>query len=237
MTLVSNGPANFVIYRWTFADATARAALSATAADVGQIARQVDDDSLWLLTDDSPLTWAQIGGAGVTSLDDVGDVNAPSPSDGDVLTWDSTPGEWVAAAPAGGGSGPAGKLGYAQITSSVTTSSTSFVDATGLSVTVTAGGARDVLITFQCALFDTTAAASVRLQAQIYDATASANLTTGYQVITTAGGSTFGLQARVSAPAAGSHTYKVRFMTESGAVTARIYADSGSPAFILVEEI
>lgn len=31
----------------------------------------------------------------VASLDDVGDVNAPTPSNGDVLTWDSTPGEWV----------------------------------------------------------------------------------------------------------------------------------------------
>jgi hypothetical protein len=38
------------------------------------------------------------------SLDDLTDVNAPSPSNNDVLTWDSTPGEWVAAAPTGGGS-------------------------------------------------------------------------------------------------------------------------------------
>jgi hypothetical protein len=45
---------------------------------------------------------AVIAGAGVAELDDVGDVNAPSPSNGDVLTWDSTPGEWVAAAPTGG---------------------------------------------------------------------------------------------------------------------------------------
>lgn len=39
------------------------------------------------------------GGSGIASLDDIPDVNAPSPSDGDVLTWDSTPGEWVAATP------------------------------------------------------------------------------------------------------------------------------------------
>lgn len=40
-----------------------------------------------------------------TELDDLTDVNAPTPSNGDVLTWDSTPGEWVSSAPAGGGSG------------------------------------------------------------------------------------------------------------------------------------
>ena len=42
---------------------------------------------------------------GIASLDDVPDVNAPSPADGDVLTWDSTPGEWIAAAATGGGGG------------------------------------------------------------------------------------------------------------------------------------
>lgn len=37
-----------------------------------------------------------------TDLDDLTDVNAPSPANGDVLTWDSTPGEWIASAPTGG---------------------------------------------------------------------------------------------------------------------------------------
>lgn len=36
-------------------------------------------------------------GASIAELDDIPDVNAPSPTDGQVLTWDSTPGEWVAA--------------------------------------------------------------------------------------------------------------------------------------------
>lgn len=44
---------------------------------------------------------ANVGG-GITELDDVPDVNAPTPADGDVLTWDATPGEWVPAAPTGG---------------------------------------------------------------------------------------------------------------------------------------
>jgi hypothetical protein len=42
-----------------------------------------------------------VGGSSVAALDDLTDVNAPAPADGDVLTWDSTPGEWVAAAPTG----------------------------------------------------------------------------------------------------------------------------------------
>jgi hypothetical protein len=43
----------------------------------------------------------QAGGTTIDELDDIGDVNASSPSDGDVLTWDGS--EWVADAPAGGG--------------------------------------------------------------------------------------------------------------------------------------
>jgi hypothetical protein len=40
----------------------------------------------------------------VAALNDLTDVNAPAPNNGDVLTWDSTPGEWVPVAP-GAGSG------------------------------------------------------------------------------------------------------------------------------------
>lgn len=40
--------------------------------------------------------------AAITELDDVPDVNAPAPTNGDVLTWDSTPGEWVSTAPVTG---------------------------------------------------------------------------------------------------------------------------------------
>lgn len=44
--------------------------------------------------------WADAtGGTTITELDDVPDVNAPTPGDGDVLTWDATPGEWVALPP------------------------------------------------------------------------------------------------------------------------------------------
>lgn len=58
---------------WQYADATARTSATGFAADdVGKIARQLDDDSFWLLTNNSPITWKQItdpanigGGAGV----------------------------------------------------------------------------------------------------------------------------------------------------------------------------
>lgn len=63
MTLANNGLANAVAYRFTYADASARSAASGFAStDVGSLARQLDDNSLWLLTDDSPATWAQVGG-------------------------------------------------------------------------------------------------------------------------------------------------------------------------------
>jgi hypothetical protein len=46
-------------------------------------------------------------GGGISELDDVPDVDAPSPADGDVLTFDSGSGEWINAAPTGGGGGGA----------------------------------------------------------------------------------------------------------------------------------
>jgi hypothetical protein len=39
---------------------------------------------------------------GAINLDDLGDVNAPTPADGDALTWDDTAGEWVNTSLGGG---------------------------------------------------------------------------------------------------------------------------------------
>lgn len=33
-------------------------------ADVGKFARQLDDNTVWMLTDDAPVTWASVGSAG-----------------------------------------------------------------------------------------------------------------------------------------------------------------------------
>jgi hypothetical protein len=54
-----------VPYAWTYADATARlAATGFVAADVGKLALQVaPTPSLWLLTDESPITWVNAGAA------------------------------------------------------------------------------------------------------------------------------------------------------------------------------
>jgi hypothetical protein len=38
------------------------------------------------------------------ALDGLSDVNAPTPGDGDVLTYDNGTGDWIAAPPTGGGS-------------------------------------------------------------------------------------------------------------------------------------
>lgn len=50
-------------YNWSYADAATReAATGFVAAEVGRLARQLDDNSLWMLLDVTP-TWFQIGGA------------------------------------------------------------------------------------------------------------------------------------------------------------------------------
>lgn len=60
------GPYLHVIANWTYADATARlAATGFVASDKFKWARQTDDGTYWELTDDSPITWEQLTGAGV----------------------------------------------------------------------------------------------------------------------------------------------------------------------------
>lgn len=49
-----------IAHAFSFANSTARLAASVTAADVGKIAQQTDDDTFWILVDDSPVTWSQI---------------------------------------------------------------------------------------------------------------------------------------------------------------------------------
>jgi hypothetical protein len=72
-------------YFATYADATARGAATPGATDVGKIAWQTDNNSVWLLTDDSPLTWVQVGGAGVSGAITIEEGNA---SEGTATTLD-----------------------------------------------------------------------------------------------------------------------------------------------------
>lgn len=48
-------------FRWVFANATERGAESVVAADVNKMAWQQSDNTIWVLEDDSPVTWSQIG--------------------------------------------------------------------------------------------------------------------------------------------------------------------------------
>lgn len=51
-----------ISYSFEYADATARnAAAGLTAADEGKFARQLDDDSIWMLTDYTGPTWKEVG--------------------------------------------------------------------------------------------------------------------------------------------------------------------------------
>ncbi|GAC1406933.1 MAG: hypothetical protein NVSMB52_20380 [Chloroflexota bacterium] len=132
--------------------------------------------------------------------------------------------------------GPAGKLGYTQITANQSTTSTTYVDVPGLSVTVTVG-TRPLKITAYAPLInntvagnggywkisDVTGAADIQLARVLEGQTAS----TGMAVCAVA--------ANVS-PAAGSRTYKVQYAILN-AGTLNLIASATSPAFILVEEI
>lgn len=60
----SNGGIH-VAHAYEYANAAARTgATGLTADDVGKDARQTDNDTFWRLTDHSPVTWVQLGGAG-----------------------------------------------------------------------------------------------------------------------------------------------------------------------------
>src|SRR3989304_6314094 len=57
-----------VPYNWTYADAAARTgATGFVTADVGKLARQLDNNSLWMLTATTP-TWSFIA-SGITGAD------------------------------------------------------------------------------------------------------------------------------------------------------------------------
>jgi hypothetical protein len=69
-----------VPYHYSVADATARAALSPVAADVGKLVLQQDTDELWMITAVTP-TFIKIGG-GTGQVELMGDNGWPSTSNG-----------------------------------------------------------------------------------------------------------------------------------------------------------
>jgi len=65
----------------------------------GDIAYAKDSDKLFKRT---AAAWLEISSGGsVAALDDVGDVNAPTPGDGEMLTWNVATSKWIPAAHAG----------------------------------------------------------------------------------------------------------------------------------------
>lgn len=128
-------------------------------------------------------------------------------------------------------------LGYAQITSNFTTASTSAVQATGLTVTVTipAGGRRVKITAFSDTTYCTTAGGLVTMS--VWDGVVGSG-TFLSRTVTYAPASNTGAPATaiaVVAPSAGSKTYNVGLSTSTG--TGGIEALSIAPAFILVEAI
>jgi hypothetical protein len=71
----STGNDIHVIYAFTYVSSVARnAATGLIAADIGKVARQLSDETFWILVDNSPLTWSQISvssGAGTVSNNDL----------------------------------------------------------------------------------------------------------------------------------------------------------------------
>lgn len=127
-------------------------------------------------------------------------------------------------------------LGYAEITTSFTTTTTpTNVDVTGLAATVTVptGGAR-IKITAYSYGITTSGSAGVVMDWAIYESATRLNVSglhlpvTSYRVGANC--------VATTVASAGSHTYKV-VIAQSGAGTYTVGADSTAPAYILVENI
>lgn len=126
-------------------------------------------------------------------------------------------------------------LGYAQITTSFTTTATpTATDVTSLATTVTVpAGSRRVKITAFCGAFRTSAAAGTDLEFNIQEGA------TGLSAASFITAGTLYLPATaiyVVTPTPGSHTYKVT-VSQNAAGTITVTGAATQPAFILVELI
>lgn len=129
-------------------------------------------------------------------------------------------------------------LGYAQITTNFTTTSTSVVQVTGLTSTVTIpAGGRKVKVTVFCAsINNNTGTAAWTLS--IWDGTVgSGTQITNIEANSGPSNSLPGVAIAVVTPSAGSKTYNVGLLTTNGSDAANITAGTTNPAFILVEAI
>lgn len=128
-------------------------------------------------------------------------------------------------------------LGYAQITSNFTTTSTTAVQVTGLSITVTVpSGGRRVKITAWAETMITNGAANIYWQ--IWQGTVGSGtlLSRAQNYLPASTGANNAIAIAVITPSAGSYTYNVGCYNTQGA-TAGIEATSTYPAFIMAELI
>lgn len=133
-------------------------------------------------------------------------------------------------------------IGYAQITSAFNTSSTTAVQVTGLSVTVTipAGNTRRVRISAisQSALLASSTGGWVTCS--IWDGTVGSGTLLAQGITQFITGSVTEGQVNAFAvvtPSAGSHTYNVGLASSGSSSTMRLNASANSPAFISVEYV
>jgi len=128
------------------------------------------------------------------------------------------------------------KLGYAEVTSTQGSITSTEVDLTGLTVTVTAPGGKDLRVTGFTWPSSTANGETVRTF--VKEGTTYLGFFTGSVPTTPVGFNQF-FSVRVPAPTAGSHTYKLSMQRINGSGTISSNAGSASsssaPAFIMVE--
>lgn len=131
-------------------------------------------------------------------------------------------------------------LGYTQITSDFTTTSTTFVAVTGLSasVTIPAGSRRTKITVYTAGLYSssTTIGGLMTLWDGTVGSGTQLQLAAGFGNSAAGGATTPATLVWVGTPAAGAKTYNVGLRVPSAA-TGTIAASSTSPAFILVEAV
>jgi len=129
-------------------------------------------------------------------------------------------------------------LGYTQTTADFSSASTTAVQVTGLTTTVTIpSGSRKIKVTaFSSYMYAGTAAAAAYIS--IWDGTVGSGTQLQESQVTSAtGGQGYvGIAIAVVTPAAGSKTYNIGYRVSSGAA-GTFHGSATTPAFILVEAI
>lgn len=128
-------------------------------------------------------------------------------------------------------SGPAAVLGYAEVIANQTGITTSDVDITGLSVTVTVPEGRRLLISGK---IDVATTAGTGAQTELKIKEGATQLQRGKIEAPPATSESVEVNVIIS-PTAGTHTYKLALVTGNGTVT--MVATTQLPAYIVVEDI